>query len=98
MQVPFIGLYGKRARLARARGANTGSGVWDLGYAGMDLRRHGQKAAAGITAPVGNLLGDKAMATRDIYNPGPGLKAFRHDLRLPMIRPAKMTRRAATSA
>ncbi len=46
------------------------------------------ESAAGITAPVGNLLGDKAMATRDIYNPDPGLKAFRHDLCLHMIRPA----------
>lgn len=40
-----------------------------------------------MTAPIGKLVRYKAMATGDIHNPGPGLKALRHNPRLHMIRP-----------
>jgi hypothetical protein len=53
----------------------------------QDLGRHSQQTLTGMTAPVGKLVRDKAMAMGDIHNSGPGLKAFRHNPRLHMIRP-----------
>jgi hypothetical protein len=50
------------------------------------LGRHSQKTLTGMTTPVGKLVRYKAMATSAIHNPGPGLKALRHNLRLQMVR------------
>ena len=58
---------------------------WWSGWSDLQRPRRGSDAC--MTAPVGKLVRYKAVATGDIHNPGPGLKALRHNLRLQMVRP-----------